>query len=132
MPNEPLYPFGWGLSYTTFEYSEPTLDHETLLEGGELRVTTTVTNTGKRAGDEVVQLYVRDLVGSVTRPVKELRRFRKIGLAPGQSQEVVFRLDAGDLAYYTARKGWDVEPGGFVVMVGPNSRDTQEVPFSFD
>jgi beta-glucosidase len=132
MPNEPLYPFGWGLSYTTFEYSEPTLDHETLLEGGELRVTTTVTNSGKRPGHEVVQLYVRDLVGSVTRPVKELRRFRKIGLAPGESQEVVFRLDAGDLAFYTAEKKWDVEPGGFVVMVGPNSRDTREVPFSFD
>jgi beta-glucosidase len=132
MPNEPLYPFGWGLSYTTFEYSEPRLDQQTLLEGGELRVTTTVKNTGQRAGAEVVQLYVRDLVGSVTRPVKELKRFRKIGLEAGESQDVTFTLDAADLAFYTAAKKWDVEPGGFVVMVGPNSRDTRDAPFTFD
>ena len=90
--NDPLFPFGFGLSYTTFTYSEPKVSAAEIGATGEVRVTTTVTNAGKRAGVEVAQLYVRDMVGSVTRPVKELKGFQKVELAPGQSREVTFTL----------------------------------------
>ena len=86
----------------------------------------TLTNTGTRAGTEVVQLYVRDLVGSVTRPVKELKGFQKVELGAGQSREVVFTLKASDLAFYTAAGRWEAEPGAFKVFVGGNSRDVKE------
>ncbi|WP_353197790.1 beta-glucosidase BglX, partial [Parapedobacter defluvii] len=95
--NDPLYPFGYGLSYTTFAYGEPVLSADTLLRNGNLQVSVEVSNTGSYAGEEVVQLYIRDLVGSVTRPVKELKGFQKIQLAPGQSQQVVFDLTEEDL-----------------------------------
>jgi beta-glucosidase len=95
-----------------------------------LVVTTTLTNTGKRAGTEVVQLYVRDLVGSVTRPVRELKGFQKVDLAPGQSREVSFALKAADLAFYTAAGKWEAEPGDFRVFVGGNSRDLQAGRFT--
>lgn len=130
LPNDPLYPFGFGLSYTSFSYSEPKLSAAEMAAGGELKVTTTVTNTGTRPGVEVAQLYVRDLVGSVTRPVKELKGFQKVELAPGQSREVTFTLTAADLAFYTARGKWEAEPGAFKVFVGGNSRDTKEAGFS--
>jgi len=130
MPNEPLYPFGYGLSYTTFEYSAPRLSAAEMTPGGSVEVTATVKNTGERAGTEVVQLYVRDLVGSVTRPVKELKGFRKVTLEPGESKDVSFTLEAPDLAFYTAEGKWEAEPGDFVAFVGPNSRDTQEAPFT--
>ncbi len=129
-PNTPLFPFGYGLSYTTFSYSEPRLDATEIARGGELSVEVTVTNTGDRAGDEVVQLYVRDLVGSTTRPVKELKGFRKIELAPGESRAVAFTLGADDLAFYTARGVWEAEPGEFQVFVGTSSADVQEARFS--
>ena len=111
MPNDPLYPFGFGLSYTTFTYSEPRLSAAEIGRDGSLQVAATVTNTGKRAGVEVAQLYVRDLVGSVTRPVKELKGFQKVDLAPGESREVTFTLKATDLAFYTASGKWEAEPG---------------------
>ena len=130
MPNEPLYPFGYGLSYTTFTYSEPKLSRAEVPMAGEVEVATTVKNTGQRAGTEVVQLYVRDLVGSVTRPVKELKGFRKITLQPGESKDVTFTLTAADLAFHTAAGQWEAEPGAFTVFVGPNSRDTKETPFT--
>jgi len=129
-PNEPLFPFGFGLSYTCFDYSEPRLSAAEIGRDGELRVSVTLTNTGSRAGAEVVQLYVRDLVGSVTRPVKELKGFQKVELGAGQSREVVFTLKASDLAFYTAAGRWEPEPGAFKVFVGGNSRDLKEATFS--
>jgi len=127
--NDPLYPFGFGLSYTTFAYSEPKLSAAEIGAGGELKVTTTVTNTGQRPGVEVAQLYVRDLVGSVTRPVRELKGFQKVELAAGQSREVTFTLTTADLAFYTAAGRWEAEPGDFRVFVGGNSRDLKEAGF---
>jgi beta-glucosidase len=129
-PSEPLYPFGFGLSYTTFGCSEPRLSASELGRDEELRVSVTLTNTGLRAGTEVVQLYVRDLVGSVTRPVKELKGFRKVELAAGQSREVVFTLRPSDLAFYTAAGRFEAEPGTFKVFVGGSSRDVKEAAFT--
>ena len=101
--NDPLYPFGFGLSYTTFTYSDPKLSATEMGRDGQLRVSVTVTNSGRRAGAEIVQLYVRDLVGSVTRPVKELKGFERVELQPGQAREVTFTIRPADLAFYTAR-----------------------------
>jgi beta-glucosidase len=129
VPNDPLYPFGYGLSYTTFTYSEPKLSAAEVGRDGTLQVAVTVTNSGKRPGVEVAQLYVRDLVGSVTRPVKELKGFQKVDLQPGQSREVTFTLKASDLAFYTATGKWEVEPGAFKAFVGGNSRDVKEAGF---
>jgi beta-glucosidase len=129
VPNDPLYPFGYGLSYTTFTYSEPKLSAAEIGRDGTLQVAVTVTNTGKRAGVEVAQLYVRDLVGSLTRPVKELKGFQKVELAAGQSREVTFTLKGSDLAFYTASGKWEPEPGAFKVLVGGNSRDVKEAGF---
>jgi beta-glucosidase len=94
-----------------------------------LHVSLTVTNTGKYAGEEVVQLYIHDKVGSVTRPVKELKGFKKILLAPGQAQQVTFTIHAQDLRFYTKNMRFDVEPGEFEVMVGPNSAQVQSQTF---
>jgi len=127
--NDPLYPFGYGLSYTTFTYSEPKLSAAEIGRDGSLQVAVTVTNSGQRPGVEVAQLYVRDLVGSVTRPVKELKGFQKVDLSPGQSREVTFTLKASDLAFYTASGKWESEPGAFKVFVGGNSRDVKEAGF---
>jgi beta-glucosidase len=124
--NSPLYPFGYGLSYTTFEYSDISLSDSTMNGSGSIEVSVTLTNTGSRAGSEVVQLYVRDLVGSVTRPVKELKGFEKVHLEAGQSKKVAFSLTASDLAFFTINNKWEVEPGDFTVFVGTNSRDTTE------
>jgi beta-glucosidase len=129
-PNEPLFPFGFGLSYTSFSYSDPRLSATEIGRDGELRISVTLTNTGRRAGIEVVQLYVRDLVGSVTRPVKELKGFQRVELPAGQSREVVFGLRASDLAFYTAAGRWEAEPGAFKVFVGGNSRDVKEAGFT--
>ena len=129
-PNDPLYPFGYGLSYTTFTYSEPKLSASEIGLGGSVQVSVTITNAGKRAGVEVAQLYVRDMVGSVTRPVRELKGFQKVDLQPGQSREVTFTLKTSDLAFYTAAGKWEAEPGAFKVFVGGNSRDVKEAAFN--
>ncbi len=120
---EPLFPFGHGLSYTTFAYSD--LQAPAQVKPGEpVMVSVTVTNTGDRAGKEVVQLYVRDVVASLPRPPKELKRFAKIALQPGESQTVHFELDARALAFYDPdRKAWIAEPGEFEVLIGSSSRD---------
>jgi beta-glucosidase len=128
-PNTPLFPFGFGLSYTTFTYERLRLDRTEMDRNGQLQVTVTVTNSGKRAGVEVVQLYTRDLVGSVTRPVKELKGFQRVELQPGESRDVTFTLRAADLAFYTASGRWEAEPGEFKVFVGTNSRDVTEAGF---
>ena len=127
--NDPLYPFGFGLSYTTFSYSDVRLDRATLKPGEKLRATVTVTNTGKLAGAEVVQLYMRDLVGSVTRPVRELKGFQKIELRAGESCEVSFSIGENELKFLRADMTVGTEPGQYEVFIGPNSRDTQSAKF---
>jgi beta-glucosidase len=122
-PNEPLYAFGYGLSYTTFSYSDLALSQTEMRSGDTVEATVTVANTGPVAGTEVVQLYVRDEVGSVVRPVKELKGFRRVALDPGESRAVTFQLTEADLAFYTADMSFGAEPGRFVVMVGASSQD---------
>lgn len=128
-PNEPLYPFGYGLSYTTFEYTNLTLGADTVTMGDTLTVSVDVTNTGDRSGEEVVQLYVRDVTGSVTRPVKELKGFRKISLEQGERKTVEFTLSEEDLSFYRADMSYGAEPGQFTVFVGSSSRDVLEAGF---
>ncbi len=128
--NEALFPFGYGLSYTSFEYSNLSLSSEELMKDGELKVTVSVKNTGDRTGEEVVQLYVRDLVGSISRPVKELKGFEKIKLNAGESKEVSFVLTPDDLAFYGANNEWEAEPGEFKLWVGTNSVEGLEGNFT--
>lgn len=117
-PPTPLWGFGHGLSYTTFRYSDLRVSPDSILPGGRVRVSVAVENVGKRAGKEVVQLYVSDTVSSVTTPVRALRRFRKIDLGPGEAREVEFELGPGDLALLDQHMEWVVEPGEFEVTVG--------------
>lgn len=127
--NEPLYPFGYGLSYTTFGYSPLTLDRERMGPTDTLTVKVTVTNTGNRDGEEVVQLYLRDLVGSVTRPVKELKGFQKVAIPKGQSRTLTFTLTAKDLAFYRRDMTHGAEAGQFRVWVGPNAASGSTATF---
>lgn len=128
--NEPLYPFGFGLSYTQFGYDEIKLSATEMASSDSLQVSIDVTNQGKRDGSEVVQLYIRDLVGSVTRPVKELKRFQKINLKAGETKTVKFMLDVDDLSFYNSELKFGAEPGKFQVFVGGNSRDVKQAEFS--
>jgi beta-glucosidase len=123
---EPLFPFGYGLSYTTFNYGTPRLDPASIGPEGMTKVSVEVTNSGKVRGDEVVQLYLRDEVSSVTRPVKELRGFRRISLAPGETKTVEFPLGFSELSFLNRDMHRVVEPGTFKIMVGGNSRDLTE------
>lgn len=127
--NDPLYPFGYGLSYTSFSYSDVKLDKTSMNINGEITATVTVTNTGKYDGSEVVQLYLRDLVGSVTRPVKELKGFEKIFLKAGESKEVSFKINSELLKFYNYNLDYVCEPGDFDVMIGGNSRDVKKATF---
>lgn len=130
MSSQPLYPFGYGLSYTRFEYSSIALSSSTIRPDGSLTASVTVANRGDRSGEEVVQLYVRDRVASVTRPVRELRGFRKILLNPGQEQRVDFVLGPEDLAMYSQSMKRVVEPGEFDVLIGGNSHDVVTSSFA--
>lgn len=127
--NEPVYPFGFGLSYTTFRYGEPVLSSNTITMDGKIEVRLSVTNTGDYDAEEVVQLYIRDMVGSITRPVKELKDFQKIMLRKGESRQVIFTIDAEDLKFYNSELQYVAEPGDFKVFVGGNSRDVKEASF---
>ncbi len=129
VPNSPLFPFGYGLSYTIFEYSDLTLSKNAITKSETLTVSVEVKNTGKYAGEEVVQLYIRDLVGSVTRPVLELKGFEKISLEPGQSKTVRFEVAEKDLKFYDINMNFVSEPGAFEVFVGTNSQDTKSAKF---
>ncbi len=129
IPNEPLLPFGFGLSYTSFIYGEPELSSQVLRENGSIRLTVTVSNTGTVAGEETVQLYVRDLSGEVVRPVKELKDFRKLLLQPGESREVSFTLTEPQLRYYHADLRHASDAGEFIAYIGPNSAVNQALPF---
>jgi len=128
-PNDPLFPFGFGLSYTTFEYSDITLSTKELQQNGSIKATVTVTNTGKTDGEEVVQCYIRDMVGSVTRPVKELKGFEKIFLKAGESKEVSFTITPDLLAFHRLDMTYGTEPGDFKLFIGGNSRDVKETSF---
>jgi beta-glucosidase len=122
----PLFPFGWGLSYSTFKYSNLSVSPDSIGPEGKTRVTVDVSNTGTLRGDEVVELYIRDEVSSVTRPVKELRGFRRITLDPGRTQKVEFTLGPDELSFLNRDMRRVVEPGSFKIMVGGNSVDLDE------
>lgn len=125
-----LYPFGFGLSYTTFEYGEPKLSSRKMDKEGTIELTVSLKNTGKVEGREVVQLYLRDLYASVTRPILELKGFQLITLAPGETREVKFNITEEMLQFYNVDKIWTSEPGDFEVMVGGNSRDLKKAGFT--
>jgi len=128
--NDPLYPFGYGLSYTTFQYGDITLSAPAMDQDGSVTAVVTVTNTGKRDGAEVVQLYIRDLVGSITRPVKELKGFEKIFLKAGESKTVSFKITPELLHFYDYDLNYVAEPGDFDVMIGGNSQHVKTARLS--
>ena len=123
--NEPVYPFGFGLSYTSFSYSDIDLSSKLLKGNQTLTATVTVTNTGTTDGMEVIQLYIRDMVGSVTRPVKELKGFQKVAIKAGESKKISFPVKTDDLKFYNYDLKYDWEPGEFEIMIGGNSRDVK-------
>ncbi len=129
-PKTALYPFGYGLSYTTFEYKNLRLDKSEIPVDGKIQVSVDVTNTGSRDGEEVVQLYIRDLVGSITRPIKELKGFKKIFLKASKTKTVTFTINNETLQFYTINKKWEVEPGNFNVWVGGDSNTTLKASFT--
>ena len=130
VPNDALFPFGYGLSYTTFQYSPLSLSSNMMTTGGNIKASVTVTNTGSVEGTEVVQLYIRDMVGSIARPVQELMGFERISLKPGESRNVTFNIDAELLKFYNSDLKYVCEPGEFEVMVGTNCRDVQRQKFT--
>jgi beta-glucosidase len=127
--NAPLYPFGYGLSYTIFSYSDLKLDKQKMTANSTLTISVKLTNTGKYDGNEVAQLYIRDMVGSITRPVKELKGFQKVFLKAGESKILTFTLNAEDLAFYNSELKLKAEPGEFKVFVGTNSASGLEAGF---
>jgi beta-glucosidase len=127
--NDPVYPFGFGLSYTNFTYSPIKLSRSSIKATETFTATVTVTNSGAVTGKEVVQLYIRDLVGSITRPVKELKGFQKIELKAGESKNISFTISANDLKFYNSDLKFVAEPGDFKVFIGGNSRDVKEADF---
>ena len=118
-----LYPFGYGLSYTTYKYGKPTLSKDKINKNESVTISFDLTNTGKKDGTEIVQLYIRDEYGSITRPVKELKGFQRVALKAGETKKVEFTITPDDLKFYTIRKVWEVEPGDFTIMVGASSAD---------
>ena len=130
MKNTPLYPFGFGLSYTTFTYDKIVLS-ESLLAGKDqtLKATIKITNSGKYAGEETVQLYLNDPVASVTRPVKELKMFQKVFLLPGETKELTFLITPENMKFYNNQLKWDWESGKFNVYIGTNSEEVMQASF---
>jgi beta-glucosidase len=129
LPNSPKFPFGYGLSYTTFEYSDIRLNKNQINPGEKLEVSITVKNTGNNDGKETVQLYTRDITGSIVRPVKELKGFQQVFLKKGESKEIKFAISAGDLRFYNDKLQYIYEPGEFKLYIGGNSRDVKETGF---
>lgn len=128
--NSPLFPFGYGLSYTTFKYSEVSLDKTEITGNESITASVTLTNTGSRDGEETVQLYTRDLVGSVTRPVRELKGFQKVQLKAGESRTLSFKITAADLSFYRKDMTWGTEPGKFQVFIGAHAETTNAKEFA--
>jgi beta-glucosidase len=129
-PNTPLYPFGYGLSYTTFSYSDINLNKESFGIDDKIMASLDITNTGDRDGEEIVQLYVRDLVGNVTRPVKELKGFKKVNIKKGETITVAFTIPVQDLAYYHQDMSFKADPGDFMLYIGTNSEKTINKAFT--
>jgi len=129
IPNTPLYPFGYGLSYTRFEYSGLKTDKMEMTSGDTLNITVQLKNSGEREGTEVVQLYIRDVAACVTRPAKELKGFRRITLQPGEETTVRFSLTADDLKFYDRDMNLTTEPGTYRVFVGKNAEEVLETGF---
>ncbi len=129
--NAPLYPFGYGLSYTTFTYEDIKLSSESFNKEGSIKVSFILKNTGDYEGREVAQMYIRDMVGSITRPIKELKGFELVTLKPGESKEVSFTIDTKTIQFYTANNKWEAETGDFKVFVGGSSKTSLEADFSF-
>lgn len=128
-PNSPLYPFGYGLSYTIFKYSNLTVNKKEFDFKEPIYISVSITNIGKFAGEEIAQLYIRDLVGSITRPIKELKGFKKIMLKPNETKKITFMITSDDLAFYSADGSFGAEPGEFKIFVGTNSQDVLEDNF---
>ncbi|MBT8072778.1 MAG: glycosyl hydrolase, partial [Xanthomonadales bacterium] len=126
----PQYPFGYGLSYTRFSYADISVSNEQVPMGGKLTIVAVVTNAGDVAADEIAQLYVRDLVGNVTRPVRELKGFTRLHLQPGESRQVSFELDTSDLAFYGRQMQLMTEPGEFHAWIGGSSEASLQTGFT--
>ena len=130
--NAALYPFGFGLSFTEFEYSEITLNKVSLTNNAKIEASVTLTNTGKVKGKEVVQMYIRDHYASVTRPVRELKDFELVELEPGESKQIRFEITPETLQFYSAKKKWESEPGAFTLFIGTNSATTRSIDFKLE
>ncbi len=126
------YPFGYGISYTTFNYSDIKLSSSGLKSGQKITAAISITNNGKYDGIETAQLYIRDMVGSITRPVKELKGFQRVNLKPGESKTVTFTISDEDLKFYNSDLKYASEPGDFKLFIGGNSRDVKEAAFKLE
>ncbi|MEP7267471.1 MAG: glycoside hydrolase family 3 C-terminal domain-containing protein, partial [Saprospiraceae bacterium] len=131
IPNEPLYPFGYGLTYSSVSYGEPAVSATIMKGGGSVMVSAQISNTGSTDAVETVQMYIHDVVGTIARPVKELKGFQQINLKPGESKTVSFTIDESLLKFYNGNLQYGAEPGKFEVMIGPNARDTKAVSFEY-
>ena len=129
--NSPLYPFGYGLSYSKFDYSDLKLNTDSFSKNGEIQVSVTLKNTGKVAGKEVVQMYIRDLIGSITRPVKELKGFEMVELQPNESKKITFTINEKTIEFFTANSKWEAETGDFKVFIGGSSAANLEMNFHY-
>ena len=129
IPNEPLFPFGFGLSYTTFSYKNAKLSNETMEIDTTVTISVEVTNTGDVKGEEIVQLYIQDVVGEVVRPIKELKGFEKVMLQPGETRTISFTIDEEQLRYHHSDLQYKSDRGAFIAYIGPNSQDVQALPF---
>lgn len=132
IPNEPLFPFGYGLSYTTFQYTDAKLSKVNFTTNETLAVSVRVTNTGAMSGEEIVQLYIRDIIGDVARPLKELKGFKKVFLNPGESKIVTFEITEKHLKYHHQNLNFKSDSGDFIAFIGPNSKDLIALPFRFE
>ncbi len=130
IPNEPIYPFGFGLSYTSFSYSNIQINKSTFKANEKMEIQATITNTGNYDGEETAQLYIQDMVGSIARPVKELKGFQKVLLKKGEAKQILFKLSSEDLKFYNKDLQWVFEPGAFKLFVGTDSEHTTELSFS--
>jgi beta-glucosidase len=130
IPNAPLYPFGFGLSYTHFNYNHLSLSNNTIAKGSPLQVTVQLTNTGQKAGYEVAQLYIRQMTASIVQPIKALKAFKRVYLQPGEVKTLQFTLTDKDFSFYDGEGNVHIEPGAFKVFVGGNSHDVLEKDFT--